>query len=452
MSSKHQPIIISAYDFFYRYLSPVEVSLFAPGDANPVSFLPLPIPVASFTVPSDAGLTALAARQASPSSTPWPQTCHSPFNFRWAGQHNDDLSQRTYLLTNWDALIDVVKQLSGDPACVYQGDFHAGGRHIVRRIGLPQKGGSWIARIPTIPAPFDSDDIRRWWTSEEKFAMESEIATMRYVAQHTDVPVPEVFGYETGMDRSPVGLPYLLMQCIGGNMLFDLGGPGVLTDEQRAKIRRSVASIQCKLMDAPLTQLGSLILKPDGGIDIGPLPAAFGFEGPFRSTADYFLSWARHNTTFKNSHLLGAHPSLRQAAQAFPRRLASTVESLVSPEHSGDGAYPILHPDFLMHNILLDDDYEVVGIIDWEYAHSAPVEVFAARTNMYASFSPDLATSEWHDDDDEGARYAADVEAIPSQKLSGVFGSLLGDVGLCMRLFEEGVAVPFDRVLDPAWR
>ncbi|KAB5582236.1 hypothetical protein GE09DRAFT_1210888 [Coniochaeta sp. 2T2.1] len=351
-----------------------------------------------------------------------------PFNFRWSGQHNDDLSKKTFLLTNWDALIDIAKQLSGDPAYVYQGDFHAGGRHIVRRIGLPQKGGSWIARIPTIPAPFDSEDRRRWWTSEEKFAMESEIATMIYVARNTD--------------------------CIEGNMLFDLGGPEILTDEQKAKIRRSVASIQCKLMDAPLAQLGSLILKPDGGIDIGPLPAAFGFEGPLRSTTDYFLSWARHNATFKNLHLLGAHPSLRQAAEAFPRRLVSAVESssLVPPGHSGGGgAYPILHPDLLMHNILLDDDYELVGVIDWEYAHSAPLEVFAGRTNMYASFSPDLAASEWHDDDDEGGRYAADVEEATSQKkLSGVVGSLLGDVGLCMRFFEEGVAVPFDRVLDRA--
>lgn len=76
--------------------------------------------------------------------------------------------------------------------------------------------------------------------------MESEIATMKFIAQTTDILVPKVFGYQTFIDGNPVRLPYLLMQCIEGNMLFDLGGPSVLTVDQRAKIRRSIASIQVR--------------------------------------------------------------------------------------------------------------------------------------------------------------------------------------------------------------
>lgn len=45
---------------------------------------------------------------------------------------------------------------------------------------------------------------------------------------------------------------------------------------------------------ASISRLGSLLLGPNGTIDIGPLPASFGFEGPFSSEADYFLSWAAH--------------------------------------------------------------------------------------------------------------------------------------------------------------
>lgn len=198
-----------------------------------------------------------------------------------------------------------------------------------------------------------------------------------------------------------------------------------------------------------MSRLGCLILKPDGGIDIGPLPAAFGLEGPFRSTADYFLSWAAHNTSFKNLHRL-REPSLRRAAESFPRRLKSAIEHLIPAGHSSN--YPILHPDFLMHNILLSDEYEIVGVIDWEYAHSVPIEVFAARTNMYAGFDPNRAALDWGD---EGAQYLADVaekerDMSSSHRLSQAFGSLLGDIGLCMQFFEEGTAVPFDTVLDRA--
>jgi hypothetical protein len=34
-------------------------------------------------------------------------------------------------------------------------------------------------------------------------------------------------------------------------------------------------------------------------------------------------------------------------------------------------------------HMLFDDAYNVVGVIDWENAHSAPFEVFTAPTNMH---------------------------------------------------------------------
>lgn len=74
--------------------------------------------------------------------------------------------------------------------------------------------------------------------------MESEIATMKYIAKFTNIPVPTILGHRTSIDGNPVRLPYMLMQCIRGNMLFDLGGPGILNCEQKSRIRKSIASIQ----------------------------------------------------------------------------------------------------------------------------------------------------------------------------------------------------------------
>jgi hypothetical protein len=169
----------------------------------------------------------------------------TPFTFRWTGQH-DEQSKETFFHTDWDGVLDIAKRLSGDSTCAYQGDYHAGGRHIVRRIEVPKQDELWIARIPTIPMSNASAWDTRWWTREQQFTMESEIATMKFIAQATDIPVPKVFGYNTRIDGNPARLPYLLMQCIEGNMLFDLGGPDILTDKQRVKIRKSVASIQVR--------------------------------------------------------------------------------------------------------------------------------------------------------------------------------------------------------------
>lgn len=74
--------------------------------------------------------------------------------------------------------------------------------------------------------------------------MQSEIATMKHIAKTTNIPVPEVFGYNICLDANPVGLPYILMHCIEGNMIFDLGGPGVLNPEQSERLHQSIASIQ----------------------------------------------------------------------------------------------------------------------------------------------------------------------------------------------------------------
>uniref|UniRef100_A0A8H7NPL4 Aminoglycoside phosphotransferase domain-containing protein n=1 Tax=Bionectria ochroleuca TaxID=29856 RepID=A0A8H7NPL4_BIOOC len=115
-------------------------------------------------------------------------------------------------------------------------------------------------------------------------------------------------------------------------------------------------------------------------------------------------------------------------------------------------AYPIVHPDFLWHNILLNDSYEIVGIIDWEFARTAPIEGFAARMNLYGLFNSRLATQDFAE---EGRQYIGDVagaeiEMNVSQKLSEAFGSIFGDLGLCMQFYDEGRALLFDSVLDRA--
>jgi Phosphotransferase enzyme family len=209
---------------------------------------------------------------------------------------------------------------------------------------------------------------------------------------------------------------------------------------------------------ASISKLGSLVLQPDGTVDIGPLPASFGFEGPFTSAADYFLSWAAH-AKFGNTDFLCARledndrlRSLQQAVISFPSRLKSAVEKRSSRSPTTrENRYPIVHRDFLLHNILFDDTYNVVGVIDWEYAHSAPFEVFAALTNMYSRF--DSKTLHSVTDSDEGRHYIEDVmdeEKDIRQRcnLSKTFGSILGDIGLCMTHFEEGRAVSFGKLMD----
>lgn len=295
---------------------------------------------------------------------------------------------------------------------------------------------------------------------------QSEIATMKYVAEATTIPVPEIFGYNIDLDMNPVGLSYILMHCIEGNMIFDLGGLEVLNPEQRAKLDQSIASIQvCSLepsVPTSLTQLvptvrctpgtdwtpglGRLVLDSNGNVGIGHLSITFGFQGPFDLLADYFSSWVDQSPKFKN--LARLHDlNLKNATQSFPKRLESLIKTL--SRRGVYRRYPIIHPDFLLHNILLNDKFEVVGVINWEHAHSAPAGVFAARANMFVHLNTTNATLDW---DDHGAECITDIEATknlnPGDTLSVALKTLMAILGWCVQLYEEGRAISFDIVMD----
>jgi len=78
--------------------------------------------------------------------------------------------------------------------------------------------------------------------------------------------------------------------------------------------------------------------------------------------------------------------------------------------------------------------------------------VFAALINIYSRFDSKTLRAVT-DRDDKGKQYIKDVieeekDIRQGYKLSKSFGSILGDIGLCITYFEEGRAVSFKRLLD----
>jgi len=205
-----------------------------------------------------------------------------------------------------------------------------------------------------------------------------------------------------------------------------------------------------------LDKIGSLVLGPEGDVEVGPLPAPFGFQGPFSSPIDYFLSWAAH-AKFKNSKFLCKGPSddqtfqtLQHEVECFPIDLVAALKARPPPTSSSEG-YPLIHWDFLLHNILFDEQFNIVGLPDWENTYSAPFEVFVAHTNMYSHF--DSKQLRMVPDEKEGVEYMADVmheeeKMQPADRISSFTGSILGDISYCMSLFEEGRAACFSQVLN----
>jgi hypothetical protein len=132
--------------------------------------------------------------------------------------------------------------------------------------------------------------------------------------------------------------------------------------------------------------------------------------------------------------------------------LKSVVEKkLLRNPTTCENGYRIVYRDFLLYNILFNNIYNIIGIIDWKYVYSVLFKVFATLTNIYSHFDP-KALRTVSDRDKEGRQYIKDImdkeKGIQGRKLSKVFGNILGDIGFCITYFEERRAVLFGKLLD----
>ncbi|KAJ7155014.1 kinase-like domain-containing protein, partial [Mycena filopes] len=188
----------------------------------------------------------------------------------------------------------------------------------------------------------------RWlWIKRTNFA-ETEVAAMRYVANHTDIPVPRVWYSFKWRNRA-----YIVMDRVPGITLFDALHGGYLQDGDKqdalaAQLARHMAQLR-SLAPPPGLGISSvlggpvrcprLFQDPLYGPTAPPPPT-----GPFKSEATMNLQ-LRH---------------LRSLEACAP---------IVVAAHST--AHPLLltHSDLVPRNIMVDYAVgKVVAIIDWEYA------------------------------------------------------------------------------------
>jgi len=89
----------------------------------------------------------------------------------------------------------------------------------------------WIARVqlpevnPHASEKYMPNPVGFGWTKEQHVEnaakMQSEVDTMCYIREMTDVPVPRVFFAEMAVDN-PFGVLYMFMECIKGNSGMDM--------------------------------------------------------------------------------------------------------------------------------------------------------------------------------------------------------------------------------------
>ena len=120
-------------------------------------------------------------------------------------------------------------------------------------------------------------------------------------------------------------------------------------------------------------KIGAITRSEDGTYDVGPLPK---IGGPFDTVSDYLKAWAKEakfaHSPNRIKELCGDLGDEVAASTAqFPQLLAQLSDEVPI---RNNGPFPLAHVDFGHNNIIVDDNYKVLGVIDWEHAFAAPWE------------------------------------------------------------------------------
>ncbi|ELR06926.1 hypothetical protein GMDG_02296 [Pseudogymnoascus destructans 20631-21] len=193
---------------------------------------------------------------------------------------------------------------------------------------------------------------------------------MAILRERSNIAVPRVFGYETN-DSNPVGVAFILMEFLPGNVAMDVDGGyethnGEIPPQHKTTFYNEVAQIQVEMASVRLSRIGTIIKCTDGSYDIGPLPD---LGGPFDTETAFFEAWAAKAKFPKSSDIIrksmnnGLVNEVLSSISEFPRRMKAVASRLSSCDN---GPFPLWHPDFLHSNIIVDESYKILGVIDWE--------------------------------------------------------------------------------------
>lgn len=227
------------------------------------------------------------------------------------------------------------------------------------------------------------------------YLIRSEYATLKFL-ETTTVPAPRAFDYGILNDsNNKIGVSYIIMQEMPGKPWNQQGPRGKRTadDKDKERVWDGLAGILIELKKHPFPQAGSLL---PGSSPSEPIISATASErflvlspsGPFDTSRDYFAAFIEQNMALiADGQLFTSFPVNAYLVFLF---LKVQIDSLVDYTHPNVRAeqFYIKHVDDKGDHLMVDDELNVVGIIDWQMARLVPAS---------EAFGPSLVTANMND-------------------------------------------------------
>ena len=217
----------------------------------------------------------------------------------------------------------------------------------------------WLCRAGYVGSQYSSKFLETM--------LHTTITAMRYVSANSSLRIPKVYAYEGNLEKSEIGVAYMLLEPLEGFSYVDMLG---LSDFQVDKMRiiSNVAVVMTQLSHLTFPAIGWLYETADG-VQIGPIVDFAGVRhGPFTTSMEYFCWRAKQASAIQRAWKMESEDSALKSD--FVCWLFQQAAPLLAERNNGP--FPLMHPDPWGQQLLMDKEYNINGVVDWDEAGTVP--------------------------------------------------------------------------------
>ncbi|EEU33638.1 uncharacterized protein NECHADRAFT_56350, partial [Fusarium vanettenii 77-13-4] len=246
----------------------------------------------------------------------------------------------------------------------------------------------------------------------------SEVATLQFVRQETQLPVPRVIAFDHS-SQNELGFEWILMEKMPGVPVRQQWGK--LTMDAKADLVKAIAKFQAHLFNPKnrFQGIGNIFQSPTSPSEpsfvLGSMvsPAFFWGDranrrvnsGPFRSSHDWLKSRLELVVDDQERILAGTEDDddtdVSERARAVAMRLLELLPTVLPGEVETAEESVLWHDDLSQQNILVAENGCLDSIVDWECVSTVPL--WKAREEpilLCGPSRPDRALREDYGEDD----------------------------------------------------
>jgi hypothetical protein len=211
----------------------------------------------------------------------------------------------------------------------------------------------------------------------------NEVAVMKYVRNHTAIPVPAVVRYDASWNN-PLGREYTLLERVRGRSVDTMYDE--LSEDVKIRLVKQLTDILLTISQKDWSHVGGLRMTANGEYEPGPV-----MEDTFWMLPDIKKYWGDTETvetlnpkgpyanqvTYVQAYLqCFIHAIQRHHTLAWLRDLNIRLQKLMELVPDMPGLFEtrliLAHKDLHFCNVMATEDGLITGIIDWEFAGIVP--------------------------------------------------------------------------------